>query len=194
MTTALGLRVETERAIDWVRGSLARGSDLARLISARLSALSKALILVEPSRVQGPGPILDDSGRGIPSSEAYEVAKRILATAARTAKLTLVVEDDLARQGDPHLGRAAFVGARVLRWEEVDDQAKNAVTILRRGASGYPLNAYICQGRPADLGLSADLQLSPIQQQRLADSVLGVIVSVWDAEAFVAVVSPTLTV
>lgn len=193
MTAALGQRVETERAFDWVRGSLAQGSDLAGLISARLSTLSKALLLVEPSRVQGPGPILDDSGRGIPSSEADEVAKRLLATAARKAKLTLVVEDDLARQGDPHLGQAVFVGARVLRWEEVDDQATSAVTLLRRGASGYPLNAYVCQGTAPDLGLTADLELSTMQQQRLVDAVLGVLVSVWDAEAFVAVLSPTLS-
>lgn len=193
MTAALGQRVEPERALDWVRGSLAQGSDLARLIGARLSTLSKALLLVEPSRVQGPGPILDDSGRGIPSSEADEVAKRLLATAARKAKLTLLVEDDMARQGDPHLGRVAFVGARVLRWAEVDDQVTSAVTLLRGGASGYPLNAYVCQGTALDLGLSADLQLSPTQQERLADLVLGVLVSVWDAEAFVAVISSTLT-
>lgn len=193
MTAEIGQRVETERAFDWVRRSLAQGSDLARLIGARLSKLSQALLLVEPSRVQGPGPIFDDSGRGIPASEADEVAKCLLATTARKAKLTLIVEDDLARQGDPHLGRAAFVGARVLRWEEVDNQTISAVTLLRRGASGYPLNAFICQGTPPDLGLSADLQISPTQQERIADSVLGVLVSVWDAEAFVAVILPTLS-
>ena len=193
MTAALGQRVEPEGAFSWVRGSLAQGSDLARLIGARLSTLTKALLLVEPSRVQGHGPILDDSGRGIPSSEADEVAKRLLASAARTAKLTLVVEDDVARKGDPHLGRAAFVGTRVLRWEEVDDQAASAVTLLRRGAFGYPLNAYVCQGTATDLGLSADSQLSPVLQERIADAVLGVLVSVWDAEAFVAVVSPALS-
>lgn len=193
MTAALGQLVEPERAFDWVRGSLGQGSDLARLIGARLSTLSTALLLVEPSRLQGPGPIFDDSGRGVPTAEADELVKRLLATAARRAKLTLVVEDDLARQGDPRLGQVAFVGARVLRWEAVDDQATSAVTLLRRGASGYPLNAYVCQGTAADLGLSADLQLSPMQQERLADSVLGVLVSVWDAEAFIAVISPTLS-
>jgi hypothetical protein len=193
VTSVVGQPVDIERAVDWVRGSLAQGSDLARLVGANLSTLANALLLVEPSRARGLEPILDDNGRGIPALEADEIAERLLARAAHRTAVTLIVEDDLARRGDPNVGRATFVADRVLRWEEVDNKARRAVSLLRRGASGYPLNAYLCQGSATDLGLTADEDLSPVRQQCLAEAVLGVIVSVWDAEALVAVVSSKLS-
>jgi len=148
------------------------------------------MLLVEPTLAPQVKPVLDDNGRGLPSSEADEVARRLLDSAASAGKVTLIVEDDLARRGDPRVERATFVGDRVLRWEEVADDASNAATLLRKGSSGYPLNAYLCSGVAADLGLAPEADLSPDLQGRLAEAVVGVIVSVWDAEAFVAVLSP----
>jgi hypothetical protein len=191
MTAPIGLMVETERALDWVRGSLAQGSGLATFVRANLATLTVAVLLVEPARAAQVEPGLDDNGRGLRSSEADDVARRLLASAASTGKLTLIVEDDLGRRGDPRVERAAFVGDRVLRWEEVGDDVSSAATLLRKGSSGYPLNAYLCSGAAADLGLAPEVELSRVLQQRLAETVIGVIVSVWDAEAFVGVLSPS---
>jgi hypothetical protein len=192
MGLGVGVQIDADLAADWVRGSLAQGSDLARLVTQRLPQLTIALVLSLPSILQGRRLVLDDVGRGLSSSASDAVAKEFFMKLAKKMPLTLIVEDDLARRGDPRVGRAAFVDDRLIRWEEINEDGFRAAKLLRSGASGYPLNAFICRGSSRELNLEEDRQLLVIEEEQIVDSTDAVVASVWDAEAYVAVCSPEL--
>ena len=185
----VGYPISAEAAQDWVRESLAQGSDLAALVSTHLPAFTTAVILTDCARVPSCDVALDNIGRGMNLSEAHFLFRRLLGDVARGRELTLIVEHESARRGDPNLGRVAFIGDRVIRWVNVGEEAQDAVELLH-WSSGYPLNAYLCRGDACELGLQSGAELSSIVQDGLARSVVGVVVTVWDAEAFVVVLSP----
>lgn len=189
----MGSPVSVELGAGWVRGSLAQGSGMAELMTRRLDKLGSA-VLLSPS-VQGAAPVtsLDDLGRGIRSSDADQIAQRLLESFAAAGVRTLVVEDDLARRGDPGVGLdVAFVGDRVVRWADLGVGADVAVQLLRAGASGYPLNAFACWPPSAELGLEAGVPLGERQQAALVESTCAVITAVYDAETYLVLMSRDL--
>jgi len=190
IVSSTGLPIDSESAREWARRSLAGGSGLAQAVACRLAGFRAARVLTSPDRLENQAVVLDDTGWRIPTSVADDIASRLLGKLGRACVSTLVVEDDLARRGDPHVGGAAFAGDRVLRWEELDRDGGSAARLLRRGASGYPLNAFVCCGAAEDLGLGSGRELTAVEQENLAGSACVVIVSVWDAESYVALLSP----
>lgn len=159
------------------------------LMTQRLDHLPSAR-LVAPQLPRSDGPTsLDDHGRGVHPSAADYLAQQVLCRFAASGNQTLIVEDDLARRGDPGLQEAAFVGDRVLRWRELGVEAKQAVRLLRSGASGYPLIAYVCRGASADVGLEAGTLLDSKKQAALVDSTVAILVTVYDAEAYLLLMS-----
>ncbi len=163
--------IDFDRAADWVRDSLAQGSELSIRVARRLSDLSQAIVI---------GPTLDESqaldgqGQGISQVDADVALDRVVDALALTGAKTLVVEDDLARRGDPGLqGQVAFVGGRVLRWTDLS-RAK-ASRLLRTGASGYPLNAFVCRPDAVSLSLTPEREFSEADTAAFAHSVCAVI-------------------
>jgi hypothetical protein len=184
----IGAAIDADEAMDWVRGSLAQGSALAMSMTQHLESLTSAW-LVAPEA--GQPPRLDEHGRGFKTRDVDMVAARLLAVLARDRRGVLVVEDDLARRGDRNLGQdVAFVEDRVVRWSEIADHSDRAVTLLRRGSSGYPVNAFVCRGSARQLRLEPGSEIDAGRQALIVESVRAVIVSVYDAEAFVALVAP----
>jgi len=173
--------VDFDRAADWVRDSLAQGSEFSIRVARRLSDLPQAIVIGPPL---GDSQVLDGHGRGISQVDADVVLDRVVDALALTGVKTLVVEDDLARRGDPSLhGQVAFVGGRVLRWADLS-RAK-ASRLVRTGASGYPLNAFVCRADAISLSLTPERELSEADAVALAHSVCAVVTSVYDAESFV---------
>lgn len=192
MRDLVGIPVSTALGADWVRGSLAQGSGLARMMTRQLARLEVARVLVPEASV-GPVTSLDDRGRGLRSSDADQVAGRVLESFREVGVATLVVEDDLARCGDASLGaNSAFVAGSVIRWAELEVGVFAAVRLLRTGASGYPLNAFACWHAPMEVGLDAGETLDDSQQASLIDSTCAVITSVYDAEAYLVLMSRDL--
>lgn len=186
--------VESTQAADWVRGSLASGSDLALQILPRLHLFGHAHLLVPPDADYATSATgLSDHGRGRPPSESDAAAVDFLRTWSTATRGTLVVEDDLARRGDPNLedDDIVYINDRVLRWVDLRAMTPaRAVALLRSGASGFPLNAYLCVGSSEVLGLSAKRNLSVADRTVLARAVAGLITTVYDAEAFLALHQP----
>ena len=56
------------------------------------------------------------------------------------------------------------------------------VETLRSGASGYPLNAFVCEGTPSSFGLEAGAELDSDALDKLREAVKLVIVAAHDAE------------
>lgn len=193
MREILGSPVSAKLGADWTRGSLAQGSDLAASMTRRLAEFASARLLIPPVPGAAPVTSLDDHGRGTRSSDADQIAQRLLGSFAAAGVRTLVVEDDLARRGDPGVGLdVAFIGDRVVRWADLGVGANAAVQLLRAGASGYPLNAFACWRPSAELGLKAGVILGESQQAALVDSTSAVITSVYDAETYLVLMSRDL--
>ena len=193
MREIIGSPVTTELGADWTRGSLAQGSDLAASMTRRLVEFASARLLIP--LVPGAAPVtsLDDHGRGNRSSDADQIARRLFESFAAAGVRTLVVEDDLARRGDPGVGLdVAFVGDRVVRWANIGVGVDAAVQLLRAGASGYPLNAFACWPPSTELGLKAGVILGESRQTALVDSTSAVITSVYDAETYLVLMSRDL--
>lgn len=186
-----GVRIAADEAMDWARGSLAQGSALAMSMIQRLGSLKSTWLVVPPDAEYQAPRRLDDRGHDIKTSDADLLGARLLACLTQAGLRVLLVEDDLARRGDPNLGRdVAFVGERVIRWSEMAGSSARTAALLRNGSSGYPLNAFLCRASAKQLGLEPGIEIEAEVQELIVESTQAVIVSVYDAEAFVALVSP----
>lgn len=183
---------DLDAALDWVRGSLAQGSSLALLLTPSLPCFSAAQLLVPDEQASGRTPSLDDHGRG------YRIGRRpgscsLSRKRGRDRPADALVEGDLARRGDPGLeGNIVFVEDRILRWKELGRDVGPAVSLLRTGSSGYPLNAFVCSGMAAGMGLIAGSQLDATIQGSIVESTVAIIVSAYDREAYVILLAPRL--
>jgi hypothetical protein len=179
-------------AMDWVRGSLAEGSALAMSMTWQLNSLTSAWLVAPDGSTLAPL-LLDNQGRGIKTRDADLAAARFLACLSHHGDQILLVEDDLARRGDPRLDdEVAFVEDRVVRWSEIEADTSHAVALLRSGSSGYPLNAFVCHASARQLGLGPGGQIDDACQASIVESVDAVLVSVYDAEAYVALANADL--
>ncbi|WP_292761994.1 hypothetical protein [Microbacterium sp. UBA3486] len=177
--------IPVKQALDWSKESLDQGSHLARQAAGALDR--------EPIRAYA---ILPQDGAAAPLSEFSQSARigdadRILGeTLTRLSELAgiLVVDDDLARRGDPGLDDASFVDDRVIRWLDIGSASNELTHLIRIGASGYPLNAFICH---SEGGRAAGLSAGPLSRPdvlRLVSEVRVIIHSIFDAESFLFVV------
>jgi hypothetical protein len=185
-----GVPIDADQAIDWARGSLAQGSRLAMSMTQRLESLRSTWLVTQPEADDERPRRLDEHGHGVKTSDVDLLASRLLASLMRAGLGVLLVEDDLARRGDPNLGsEVAFVGDRIVRWSEMKGSSGRAVAFLRRGSSGYPLNAFVCRASAKQLRLEPGIEIDAEAQSHIVETAQAVIVSVYDAEAFVALLS-----
>lgn len=98
--------------------------------------------------------------------------------------MTILVEDDLARLGDPSVDRSAFSyvteGDRVLRWARLGGDGD--YRILDEGSSRMPLIAWLCRGATEDFGLRRGDALSGDSAAALLDRVVAVAADAHDGE------------
>lgn len=174
-----------KQVLDWSKESLDQGSPLAQQAAGALDRENiRAYAIVPRDGAVAPVPEFSRSPR-------IGNADRILGeTLTRLSVLTgmLVVDDDLARCGDPGLDGASFVDDRVIRWVDIRSTSNELTRLIRIGASGHPLNAFICQseaGRAAGFPAGS---LSRLDVLRLASEVRVIIHSIFDAESFLFLV------
>ncbi len=75
----------------------------------------------------------------------------------------------------------------MLRWEELQTDPSRLTQLIRSGASGYPLNAFVCDERGRTVLQRAGGSLSTVDALSLAQSVQVVINSVYDAESYLLI-------
>jgi len=173
--------IETGRAITWVSDSLAQGSRLSRIVQSRVHQMKYATILGAPEPVPYE---LDNRRRGVSSIASDSDAVRFLEASRKLGFHTLLVEDDMARKGDPHLPKdSGFIEDRVLRWTEIRPGARAAAHLLRDASAGFPLNAFIVRRSVGHMNAVRGRQLDSVVESVGAD-VGGVIVAVFDGESF----------
>ncbi|HTZ43213.1 MAG TPA: hypothetical protein VMB79_05070 [Jatrophihabitans sp.] len=178
----------------WARESLADGSELAMLVRDRLAEFSTALVIA-PALSPSMSISIDDRGRGMHTSDVDLALRPLLESFRQAGARTLIVEDDLARCGDPRLpAKVVYAGDRVLRWCDFIPGAQDPVRLLRTGASGYPLNAIISSADAGALDLTPGRTLSYENLRRVSAAGGAVITSVYDAESYLILVTENLAV
>ncbi len=129
----------------------------------------------------------DEGGMARTHMAQAGLAQYLDALASRRAQCA-VIENDLARRTDPQVGKpipTASLGDRVLHWCDLGDRTDaDCIDIFRRGASGYPLNAFVTIKSSVDLGLTDGQAAAGDVPRQIAESLLAVIVAAFDAESF----------
>jgi hypothetical protein len=181
-----GVPLDASAARPWVQRSLARGALLSHAVASEIERFVLATLLAPAGYGHD---VLDDVGRGIPGEEADATALAYLTTRGPGGGC-LLVEDDLARPGDPglddHPGHYSVVDGRIVRWADLDGSREHLSWTLRAGSSRFPLNAFLIPGSASRAGLRPDAEVGDAVVAAIARQVVAVIVSVFDAEAYVA--------
>ncbi|HEY6741703.1 MAG TPA: hypothetical protein VI110_05030 [Lapillicoccus sp.] len=181
-----GAPLDAAAARPWVQRSLARGALLSHAVASDIERFVVATLLAP---VGYGDRVLDDVGRGIRAEEADATALAYLTTRGPGGGC-LVVEDDLARPVDPglgdHPGHYSVVDGRILRWADLEGAREHLSWTLRAGSSRFPLNAFVLPVSASRAGLMPGAEVGDAVVAAIARQVVAVIVSVFDAEAYVA--------
>jgi len=188
MTERIGMSVEPAHAWAWVGESLAQGTPLALLAAERLADASFSARLLVPCEAEPLCDVLDGFGRRISTRASDLVAADLLRVLNRSGATTLLVEDEFAKRGAKDIGTTiSFIGDRIVHWTGLEDAAAGPL-LMRRASAGCPTNALVCRGTPAELGLEHEHDLDEADLGRIVEAMRAVVVSVYDTEAFVALV------
>lgn len=181
-----GIQIPNDPARQWVLDSLGQGAPLSVRVAPLVASTTGAAILLASDDPEPGERRSFQTGHRLSHSQRDRLAAMFFAGLARTETMSLVVEDDLQRRGDPHVEeRAAFIGDRVVHWTVVADGDQDGVIeTLRSGTSGYPLNAFVCEGSPSSFGLEAGAELDSDALDKLREAVKLVIVAAYDAETY----------
>jgi hypothetical protein len=162
---------------------------VSMLVNDQLMSPSEAM-LVAPVGLDPEHPELDNHARGYSVAEVDQLIGRLLHALVAKGARTVIVEDGPARHGDPRLeGEVAFVGNRVVRWAALDANTDDALVLLRCGSSGHPLNAFVSTRSVSELTLVPGSQLRSEPVSSIVRSLVAVITSVYDAEAYVVLLT-----
>lgn len=169
-----------DRALNWIRTSLANGHSLAHTVLDSVDFQLGTLTAICPANLKDEVLYSFDHSAGITASDADAGLDALLSEIACDG--SLVVEDELARAGDGFLlrtpGEFSVYGDEVL-WPFSLPQSSSA-RVIRLHSSGYPTNAFIT-------GLS-NVPVTKLDEStvvRMARATTVVICSVYDAESFV---------
>ncbi|MDF2559839.1 MAG: hypothetical protein K0R99_1285 [Microbacterium sp.] len=176
------IRVPLEQSTAWSRDSLDQGSLLCRLVAERLEGPEvSAFAIARHDR--------DDSESGDFShsagiADADRTLTEVIRQLATEFSGILVVDDDLARRGDPGLEGASFVDDRVVRHADLASEPEVLTRLLRMGASGYPLNAFLCSGMVRGAPSPSTGSLADSEVAALTAAVRIIVHAIHDAESF----------
>jgi hypothetical protein len=186
----VGMAVAPDAAGSWVLASLQQGSSLSAAVAAHLWKPGSARVLGANALDEASAVGFEHGGRAT-TSDADLAARRLFEAARSHGVKTLIVEDDLRRRGDPSLtSNVVYFGERVLHMTAIEGDVSAAVQMLRSGASGYPLNGFLCDKGQEDLGLIAGGEVDNDQAAAIVAATQIVIVAAYDAEAYLVWLRP----
>lgn len=171
-------------AVRLARSVLARGSLIAFELDYQLGCFDIALIIDHPALTREfsghPGTYTRDQ------ADNELDAHHALLLASMPAARAIVVEDSYALRSDPNRSGCAYADERVVRWRLIDHSQPGGVELLRAGAHGVPLCAYITTRSAGELGLVEGVSLSSESMGSIAESTIAVVLPLFDEEAFLA--------
>ena len=172
-------------AHDWLAHSLGMGSRFSSLVAQDLHRVSGWEFLGD-ALGQEPTDFHESGRGGNPVERSIRLTSYFRERLEDDPDRLVLVENMLARRGDPHLpAHSLFVDENVVLWEPLASDPGNLLQLLGRAGSGWVTNAFIgASGIETGSSEPRDLEGEPLR--RLAASVEHIIVSVFDGEGYVA--------
>ncbi|MGN6276885.1 MAG: hypothetical protein ACTHNP_13285 [Solirubrobacterales bacterium] len=188
MTKIEKLKICQDEVSPWLKKSLQQGFGLSDAVTA-MHALdhgsSFALVPEEFTRK----PLALAVGGVVSQKAAREGLVDFLVQLRDEGAKCVLIEDDLAGRMDPVVRRSAeplaFLDDRVIHWCDLTDNVDEAARTTAEGASGYPLNGFVTTRSSLELGLADRQQVPAELPTQVAESLVAVICSAFDAESFV---------
>lgn len=177
------LQIAADKGREWFEYQLGQGFDLAQSVLAR-NFLAEGSF---ETFVSADTPSEEVEFPRYPDVQGGEIALAArLEQLAKQGARSVVIEDDVQRNGDPHVeSPSAFLGDRVLHWREFrTGEGKAAAHAIREGAFGYPLNAFVLSKSLERLGLRDHEQAPSDLSRHVTSSLMAVIVSAFDNTSF----------
>ncbi|WP_223622727.1 hypothetical protein [Microbacterium sp. EST19A] len=178
--------IPRDKGVNWSRESLDLGSRFSRQVAARFEGEQVRAYAILPRDRESID--VADFSHSAQIGEADLLLGRFLQSLAAAFDGILVVDDDLARRGDPRLEGVSYVDDRVIRWVDLQSAPGDLTRLVRTGASGYPLNAFVCANTGGHAFHPPAGPLSEPDVVLLAGEVRMVIHSIFDTESFLLLV------
>jgi hypothetical protein len=183
---SFGRTIDPRMAELYVRNSLAQGTYLARRLLLDLWSPGVALLMTPPEYGDGRIDPLE-SGKEISALRASQTAINFFTRLGARSIKTLIVESEIEGRDKPFRGAdVAYIGDRIYRWLDLQDNGEEAIQLLWRGSSGYPLNAFLSSQSSGKLGLQVDTEINEEGQLQIINSTQAIVVSAFDGEVFLA--------
>ena len=181
--------IPTDRSLPWAQISLSEGAGLSEAVRSSVHWGSGHFYALAPSSWQQPSGLNLAHGGVVGTADASQALVSVLHKVAADSEACLIVEDDLRRPNDPVMETLPFPWASiddgVVHWCDLSASSDEDITAtIRRGASGYPLNAFVVLQPCQSLGLAPGAHLGSPLADDLASTVAAIIVSAFDAESF----------
>lgn len=180
--------IPPETALPWMQSSLSQGAALSQAVRTTVPWTRGDYFAIAPVGWRSADPLNLAVG-GVTSSSAAPLALvRVINELAAGADACLIVEDDLRRADDSATKNlpltSAFIDECLVHWSELPTSSADFVAAtITRGASGYPLNAFVVSRSCRSLGFEPDVQGTAVAPD-VASGVFAIIVSAFDAESF----------
>lgn len=181
------MRIPQEVGQEWVRQSLADGFDVSAAV-LETAPFHRGYFYTFVSPEMAPKDIKFPHVPDVPGHVARAGLARFLDGLMSHGASCVVIEDDLLARKHPRPDRwtpAAFVGNRVVHWADlVPGSGAAGVRAIKNSASGYPLNAFVTTLSAVELGLVNCRDIPEGFATQVAETLLAVITSAFDATSF----------
>ena len=185
MTSSIcGVLVDSQLAEEWVKHNLKNSSPISKLVGERLGAGGLSIVFTD-ELIQYVGTPDLEHGIGLSRTRSLEVAKRFFVSTFRASGVILMIEDDLRRPNTDFPEFESFdLAGHVLRWLSLDGNIELAMSLLKRGSSDYPLNAFVFEMEMTDFQEAVENSEDDELADRISRCAKYVIVSAFDGESY----------
>lgn len=182
------MKVPTGQAVEWFEESLGQGFDLSAAALAAGLVDRGSFFAIVP---EGFTPKRFDFAAGGVTKTNPAQAKlcQCLCQLQRAGGKSVIVEDDVQRRSDPHVSSSptsiSFCGERVIHWADLPGNEEAVVVTIDRGATGYPLNAFVTTRSSTALGLTRHESIPDGFVDEVFEGLIAVICAAFDGESYV---------
>ena len=181
--------IPTECALPWAKTSLSGGAALSEAVRSSVHWGRGHFDALAPRSWQQPTGLNLAHGGVVSTTDASEALVSVLHELSADSEACLIVEDDLRRANDPVMGTLPFpwalIDGGIVHWCDLSASSGEDITAtIRRGASGYPLNAFVVLQPCRSFGFTPGGHFDSQLASEVASTVAAIVVSAFDAESF----------
>lgn len=174
---------------EWVRRSLADGYLVSKAVMALDPLTRGSFSVIAPEWLQIPRPESLGLAHQIPQHvDALNVLVATLDAWIAKGAACLVVENNISSRMDPHgrFGHRSYLEDTVVNWLDLPEASgEMALNVIGTSSTDWMLNAFVSKESSEALGLVHCRDAPARLGTRIAQSLMGMVVSAFDGESYV---------